>query len=72
METLEPSVIDDYDSWPGRIRSVPRGRIKAIVSVPLMSADTAIGALGIARDASDERSSPRRRSSGCSDSRSSR
>ncbi len=56
METLEPSVIDDYDSWPGRIRSVPRGRIKAIVSVPLMSADTAIGALGIARDASDERS----------------
>jgi len=56
METLEPSVIDDYDSWSGRISSVPHGRIKAIVSVPLMSADTAIGALGVARDVSDERS----------------
>jgi signal transduction histidine kinase/HAMP domain-containing protein/ActR/RegA family two-component response regulator len=56
METLEPSVIDDYDSWPERVSTFPRKRIKAMVSVPLMSAEHAIGALGVARDASDEQS----------------
>jgi signal transduction histidine kinase/HAMP domain-containing protein/ActR/RegA family two-component response regulator len=56
METLEPSVIDDYDSWPERVSTFPHRRIKAMVSVPLMSAEHAIGALGVARDASDEQS----------------
>ncbi len=56
MQTLEPSLIDDYDSWPDRVPTFPRGRISAIVSVPLMSAETAVGALGMARDASDGRS----------------
>ena len=56
METLEPSIIDHYDSWPDRVSTFPLDRIKAIVSVPLMSAETAVGALGVARDASDERS----------------
>jgi signal transduction histidine kinase/ActR/RegA family two-component response regulator/HAMP domain-containing protein len=56
MQTLEPSVIEDYDSWPDRVPTFPRGRIRAIVSVPLMSAETAVGALGVARDASDGRS----------------
>ena len=55
MQTREPRVIDDYDSWPGRVSTVPRGRIRTIVSVPLMSAETAIGALGVARDAADDR-----------------
>ena len=35
METLEPSIIDDYDSWPDRVSTFPLDRIKAIVSVPL-------------------------------------
>jgi signal transduction histidine kinase/HAMP domain-containing protein/ActR/RegA family two-component response regulator len=56
METLEPSIIDEYDSWPDRVSTFPVDRIKAIVSVPLMSAETAVGALGVARDASDQRS----------------
>ena len=56
METLEPTVVDDYDSWAGRVPTFPRGRIRAMVSVPLVSGGEAIGVLGVARDASDERS----------------
>ncbi len=56
IEALEPRLINDYDTWPDRVPSFPRGRIRTIVSVPLKSADTAVGALGVARDASDERS----------------
>jgi signal transduction histidine kinase/HAMP domain-containing protein/ActR/RegA family two-component response regulator len=55
METLEPSVIEDYDTWPDRVPSFPVGRIRGMVSVPLLSADSAIGALGVARDVSDDR-----------------
>ena len=56
MQTLEPTVVDDYDSWGGRVPTFPRGRIRAMVSVPLVSGGEAIGALGVARDAADERS----------------
>jgi signal transduction histidine kinase/HAMP domain-containing protein len=56
MQTLEPTVIDDYDSWSGRVPTFPNGRIRAMVSVPLTSGGEAIGALGVARDRSDERS----------------
>ncbi len=56
METLEPTVIDDYDSWEGRVPTFPRGRIRAMVSVPLVSGGEAIGVLGVARDASEQRS----------------
>ena len=56
MQTLEASVTDDYDSWPDRVSTFPRGRIRAMVSAPLMSAEVAVGALGVARDASDGRS----------------
>jgi signal transduction histidine kinase/HAMP domain-containing protein/ActR/RegA family two-component response regulator len=56
MQTLEPTVVEDYDSWPGRVPSFPRGRIRAMVSVPLLSGGEAVGALGVARDVSDERS----------------
>ena len=56
MQTLEPTVVDDYDSWPERVPTFPRGRISAMVSVPLTSGVAAIGALGVARDVSDPRS----------------
>ena len=56
MQTLEPTVVADYDSWPERVPTFPRGRITAMVSVPLLSGEAAIGALGVARDATDERS----------------
>jgi signal transduction histidine kinase/HAMP domain-containing protein/ActR/RegA family two-component response regulator len=53
IETGEPTVIVDYDGWGERVPAFPRGRIRAMVSVPLMSGTTAVGALGVARDASD-------------------
>jgi signal transduction histidine kinase/ActR/RegA family two-component response regulator len=54
--TREPLVIDDYDGWEGRAQTVPDGRIRALVAVPLISGEDAIGALGIARDPADDRS----------------
>ena len=49
-------MIDDYDAWDGRAETIPRGRIRALVGVPLPSGSEVIGALGVARDRSDERS----------------
>jgi signal transduction histidine kinase/HAMP domain-containing protein/ActR/RegA family two-component response regulator len=54
--TGEPLVIDDYDAWDGRAQTIPRGRIRALVAVPLSSGGDALGALGIARDPTDGRS----------------
>jgi signal transduction histidine kinase/HAMP domain-containing protein/ActR/RegA family two-component response regulator len=52
----EPLVIDDYDAWDGRAQTIPRGRIRALVAVPLASGREVVGALGIARDHADGRS----------------
>jgi signal transduction histidine kinase/ActR/RegA family two-component response regulator len=49
-------VVDDYDTWVGRSPTMPTGRVRALVAVPLPSGDEVIGALGIARDRDDERS----------------
>ena len=54
--TGEPLVIDDYDGWEGRAQTIPHGRVRALVAVPLISGKDAIGALGIARDHADDRS----------------
>ena len=54
--TGEPLVVDDYDGWEGRAQTIPHGRIRALVAVPLISGKDAIGALGIARDHADDRS----------------
>jgi signal transduction histidine kinase/ActR/RegA family two-component response regulator len=53
--TGEPLVVDDYDAWDGRAKTIPRGRVRALVAVPLPSGSDVIGALGLARDRSDER-----------------
>ena len=50
----------------------PRGRIRALVSVPLLSGTDTIGTLGVARDAPTSGRSRNPRSSACSASRSSR
>ncbi len=54
--TGESLVVDDYDAWEGRAETIPHGRIRALVAVPLSSGKDAIGALGIARDHADGRS----------------
>ena len=55
-ETGEPLVVEDYDAWEGRVQTIARGRIRALVAVPLSYEDVVIGALGIARDHADGRS----------------
>ncbi len=50
-----PLVVEDYDSWGGRLESFPRGRIRALVGVPLVSGTGTMGTLGVARDYSDRR-----------------
>ena len=50
-----PLVVEDYDSWEGRQDTFPRDRVRALVGVPLLSGREALGTLGVARDASDER-----------------
>jgi signal transduction histidine kinase/ActR/RegA family two-component response regulator len=51
----KPVVIDDYDTWDGRVASFPMGRIRTLVGVPISSGPELIGALGVARDRADER-----------------
>jgi signal transduction histidine kinase/HAMP domain-containing protein/ActR/RegA family two-component response regulator len=53
--TGESLVVDDYDSWAGRVATIPSGQIRALVAVPLAYGDDVIGALGLARDGSDTR-----------------
>jgi signal transduction histidine kinase/DNA-binding response OmpR family regulator/HPt (histidine-containing phosphotransfer) domain-containing protein len=52
----EPLVIDGYDGWEGRSPTFPRGRIRALAGVPLRSGQHTIGVLGVARDATSDRS----------------
>jgi signal transduction histidine kinase/ActR/RegA family two-component response regulator len=54
-ESGEPLVTDDYDEWEGRVETIPRGRIRALVAVPLSTGKEVIGALGIAREHADGR-----------------
>jgi signal transduction histidine kinase/ActR/RegA family two-component response regulator len=49
-------VVDDYDTWEGRAATIPPGRIRALVAVPLSSGPDGLGALGVARDHEDGRS----------------
>jgi signal transduction histidine kinase/CheY-like chemotaxis protein len=51
-----PVVIDDYDSWDGRMQQFPSGQIRALVGVPVTSGAEILGVLGVARSREDERS----------------
>jgi signal transduction histidine kinase/ActR/RegA family two-component response regulator len=55
IETLRPSVVREYDRWSERAPDFPSDRIAALVGVPLLSGESAIGVLGVARDATDTR-----------------
>ncbi len=54
-DTGEPLVVDDYDGWEGRSASFPIGEIRALAGVPLHSGQRVVGVLGIAREASADR-----------------
>jgi signal transduction histidine kinase/CheY-like chemotaxis protein len=55
-QAAQPIVVDDYDEWEGRDPAFPRGRVRALAGVPLLSGQDVVGALGVAHEASDERS----------------
>jgi signal transduction histidine kinase/HAMP domain-containing protein/ActR/RegA family two-component response regulator len=50
-----PRAVDAYDAWDGRRPEIERGLIGAIVAVPLHVAGESAGALGLALDATDDR-----------------
>ncbi len=47
-ETGQPLIINDYDNWPRRSRTLQRGLVHAIIAAPLYSSGLVIGTLGIA------------------------
>jgi PAS domain S-box-containing protein len=52
----EPLVVNDYDTWEGRIPNVKYdGYIRALIGVPLKSGAQVIGVLGMAYDTGSER-----------------
>ena len=51
----QPIMVEDYDTWDGRDATFPSDRVRALVGVPLHSGPDVVGALGVARDASDSR-----------------
>jgi signal transduction histidine kinase/ActR/RegA family two-component response regulator len=55
-QAAQPIVVDDYDEWEGRDQAFPRGRVRALAGVPLLSGEDVVGALGVAHEASDDRS----------------
>ncbi|TKJ29503.1 MAG: hypothetical protein CEE40_08365 [Chloroflexi bacterium B3_Chlor] len=50
-EHREPSTVDDYANWPGRVPQVEKDEIGAALGVPLTRADQLIGVLTIDRKA---------------------
>ncbi len=51
----QPLVIDDYDTWPGRLPDSPYDVIRAAVGLPLKSGSQVVGAIGIAYGAESGR-----------------
>jgi PAS domain S-box-containing protein len=47
-QTAKPLVIDDYDSWEGRIKKFSLNTIQSIIGVPLLSGEQVVGVLGLA------------------------
>lgn len=52
-ETGKPVMLDDYDAWPGRLRSFPKGLMHATVGVPLQIGGDFIGVLALSYEEKD-------------------
>ncbi len=46
----QPLIINDYDNWAGRVKTVEKGQIHSIMGVPLTSGSQVVGVLGLAYD----------------------
>jgi GAF domain-containing protein len=49
-QTGKPLANNDYDSWSGCINEFSRGKLGAVIGVPLLSGDQVLGVLGLAYD----------------------
>lgn len=49
-QTGQPILVEDYDSWSGRIQGHEENLIRSIVEIPLVSPSGFIGVLGLAHD----------------------
>jgi len=49
-ETGEPLIIDDYDNWPNRAKTVERNLIRSVIGVPLKNGTEVVGVIGLAYD----------------------
>jgi len=49
-ETGEPMIVDDYDNWPNRARTVERNLIRSVIGVPLKNGPEVVGVIGLAYD----------------------
>ena len=47
VETGEPFSVDDYMTWPGRMKRFERAGFHAVAGVPLVSGDEVVGVLGL-------------------------
>jgi NtrC-family two-component system sensor histidine kinase KinB len=47
-QTGQPLVVDDYDTWPGRLPDAPRNELTAVAGVPLKSGAQVTGVLAMA------------------------
>jgi diguanylate cyclase (GGDEF)-like protein len=53
-KTGRPLFIPDYDQWSGRLSDFPRGLIRAIIGMPLLSEGQVVGVIDIARGLESE------------------
>lgn len=54
-QTGRAMIVDDYDSWPGRVKNFDYGLIRSVVAFPLTSGSQVVGAIGLAYDTQDSR-----------------
>jgi signal transduction histidine kinase/CheY-like chemotaxis protein/HAMP domain-containing protein len=55
LQSGQPLMVNSYDTWEGRSPIVERGRVGALMGVPLRSGAQVVGALGVAHDATTDR-----------------
>ncbi|MBN1310630.1 MAG: PAS domain S-box protein [Anaerolineae bacterium] len=55
-QTGEPLVIDNYDTWPERVREFHYNTLRSVIGLPLLSGNQVLGVLGLAYDAASNQS----------------
>ena len=54
-QTKQPVVVDDYDSWSGRIGTFSHQSLSSIIGVPLLAGSNVLGVLGLGHEYTTQR-----------------